>query len=79
MFAKWKTAQAAKRAGRETNRVIAENIEKDGYLRRLQNSARTLTATTYSGTGCDDTLNPYEIQAILRAKLCELTKPETEG
>ena len=78
MFAKWKTAQAAKRARQEANRVIAENIEKDSYLRRLQNSARTLTGTTHSGTGCNDTLNPYEIQAILRAKLYELTKTKTE-
>lgn len=71
MFAKWKAERAAREAA-------AQKIEQDDYLRRLQNSARTLTGTTHSGSGCRDALDPYEIRAVLRAKLYEMTKPEKE-
>lgn len=71
MFAKWKAERAAREA-------VAQKIEQDGYLRRLQNSARTLTGTTHSGPGCNDALDPYEIRVELRARLRELTKPKAK-
>lgn len=69
IFAKWK----AKRAERE---AAEKKIEQDSYLRRLRNSARTLTGTTHSGSGCEDALDPYEIRSILWWELQRLSVTE---
>lgn len=79
MFNTLKAKLAARRTENKIRLDRKRQIEQDGYLRRLRNSARCLTGTTHSGHGCDDDLDPCEIQAILRQELYRRTRTEVNS
>lgn len=66
MFAKWKAARAEREAS-------AAKIEQDAYLRRLRNSCNTFSGVQYSGPGCREALDVFEVRAVLRRELGRLT------